>query len=425
MAHPSMSSHHQPSSPCGRRSLTVFFPLVAISFVLIGVRERFDASVSFYSTTRATAVLRTSTTSVNNTRSIQQIREEFLMVENFFDTQNSEIPPLSNLEIERYDHFHGVQPNSISYDYMLENHPSFRTSPYELRWKDTKSKLPYWAKKETRTGQSTIPDGKHVCFVHVGKTGGSTLGCSLGFSLHCHETPSIDGGVLPLYTTNVVHNGVYDCPDDMPYYLFAVRNPLDRLNSAYVYDRPKGPLDEKKSRKGQFELYLECPFWLLDRLATKGLAKDGNSSDVCKERAVKAVQGAERHGFHLYHNYRWFVEETKAPPSKILAIRNEHMVDDWNSVEHLLSDGTSGTTVTEFPHDNPTTAKKMNADYFLSDEAKRLLCYHLCEEIQVYKWILYNAVNLDENDFLQSMKELRESCPDEATAKSCPATNMT
>ena len=109
--------------------------------------------------------------------------------------------------------------------------------------------------------------------------------------------------------------------------------------------------------------------------------------------------------------------------SKILVIRSEHMVDDWNRVEQLLgedsSDGSDArtTNVTHFEHDNPSAWKALEADSIVSDSSRKLLCHYLCDEIQVYKWLLYNAVNLDDGDFVQSMKELRETCPVEATAK--------
>jgi len=405
---------HSSSSLCGKRAICLGFSrLFAFLFVFGLLEHYYDVS-----TRRDAAAIH----SANMTATPAQLTNEgpsvvvLGTVDDFIDIQNTEIPPLANYSFDKEDSFEGHRRHSISYKNMLQNHSHFRMSPYELRWEDVC--LPYWAEKETRKGQSTIPKGKHVCFAHVGKTGGSTLGCSLGFSLHCRNSSMLQG-VLPLYTTNVVHNGINDCPDRMPYYLFPVRNPLDRLKSAYVYDRPVNTSDEKRSHHEQFQLYYDCHFWVLNTLAVKGLAKDGNASAICKERAIRTIQGTERHGYHLYFNYRWFVKETYKKNSKILVIRNEHMVEDWNSAEQELSSGASNVTVTNFPHDNPSAWKAMEDDSYLTESARQLLCHYLCDEIQVYKWLLFKAVNLDDNDFVQSMKELRESCPVEAVAKSC------
>ena len=86
---------------------------------------------------------------------------------------------------------------------------------------------------------------QQICLVHVGKAGGSTLGCMLGFSLHCDDNTAAaadanstiaeenDGGggggeeendktktsqlqlkgLLPIATTHVFHRGVNDCAD--------------------------------------------------------------------------------------------------------------------------------------------------------------------------------------------------------------------
>jgi len=395
----------------GRSHALLGFFQLFLFLLLFGVRN--------YTSVPAAAWTSSSSNATTTTTAAAEQRDE--TVQDFFDPQKGATPPLSNRSFDEDFIFGKRIPKNISYRFMLEEHPYFHASPFELRYPTMH--LSRWAEKRRRTGQKTIPKGKHVCLTHVGKTGGSTLGCSLGFSLHCRRTTMLEG-VLPLYTTNIMHNGMSDCPDHMPYFLFPVRNPLHRIKSAYLYDRPKDPYDFTKKKYKQFALYLDCPFWTLEKLATKGLAKDGNATDVCKERAVRTIQGMERHGYHLYYNYRWHVKETQVgeehSSSQILVIRNEHLVEDWNSLEQLLSDGASNVTVTEFKHANPAPAwKSVSDDAVLSDGAREILCRYLCEEIQVYKWILFQAVNLDENDFIESMKDLRETCPVEAIAKSC------
>ena len=235
-------------------------------------------------------------------------------------------------------------------------------------------------------------------------------------------------GLLPLYTTNIIHNGVNDCPDHMPYYLFTVRNPIERVKSTYVYDRPISANDKYHLQNGQAELYTECPFWTLQELAINGLTHDGTASADCKIRASRAIRGLERHGYHLWFNFRWYVETTQIfgplSTSRLLALRTEHLEADWNSAESLLHGDNAATRqnstfVEKFEHSN-ASRNSTDGDADLSDGALEILCYYLCEEIQLYKHLLLNADNLKTSDFMESMKEIEHSCPVQAKSRSCP-----
>eukprot|EP00956_Cyclotella_meneghiniana_P044087 scaffold301518_cov109-Cyclotella_meneghiniana.AAC.2 len=140
-----------------------------------------------------------------------------------------------------------VNANETMIDTTTLRHPFHVIWPHET--------LPQWAIKSPPSTlyppPYTIPASKRVCLVHVGKTAGSTVGCRLGFNLHCERDRTVAPGLLPRYTTHMFHTNVYDCPDDdtanvdgdsdstTGYYLFVVRNPLTRIQSAFSYDKPK------------------------------------------------------------------------------------------------------------------------------------------------------------------------------------------
>jgi hypothetical protein len=349
-------------------------------------------------------------------------------------------------ESDTSDPLNEVDSARISYIAMLESDPSFRKSPFELSSDEWR---PKWAKKQSRDGQRSIPPGQHVCFSHVGKAAGSTVGCSLGFQLHCHGT-TMRSGVLPLYTTHVIHNGMNDCPSHMPYYLFTLRNPIDRIRSAYVYDRPLAPMKavtpherhDIKHRHAQDELYIDCPFWTLHEFVANGLDPNGKASQRCRERAIKSILGLERHGYHLYFNYQWFIQETQvmhpSSSSQILVVRTEHLAQDWNSAEAVMqSHSTKNNTgesemsqrqnltmVQQFQQGNPSSWKSKDNDAIFTDRDRHVLCHFLCREIQWYKQLLLQAVNLNSNDFFQSMRELHQTCPLQAKAGSCPSIDL-
>jgi hypothetical protein len=141
----------------------------------------------------------------------------------------------------------------------IETYANVSVSPYEKRWPGWH--LPRWATKKNLTLSTDVPRDKRTCFVHVGKAGGSTLGCSLGFQLHCshEEEQSISKGLLYNYTTNTFHNDVNDCPDDAAYFLFSIRHPLERARSGYNYDRPDPDTESSRDETSRL-LSLDCPF---------------------------------------------------------------------------------------------------------------------------------------------------------------------
>jgi hypothetical protein len=266
---------------------------------------------------------------------------------------------------------------------------------YEKRWH---LRLPDWASKPFFFNRN---QSKRVCFVHVGKAAGSSLGCSLGFQLHCNREMKYPLGILPKLTTNVIHNDVTDCDGDMDLYLYSMRDPLERMRSWYVYDKYKLGM-----------LRYECKFRTLNDLAEMGLTK--KSSDLCNARAKRAQLGLEKFGKHGYYNYRFYRNQVPSNAT-IAVIRAEHMLEDWNSLEMLLG---SAYRVKQLPERN--TNKQGYDEKFLTEEAKRLICEQLCDEIQVYKDLLFRAANLNATDVEQSLEELRKSCPREADLPACP-----
>ena len=334
------------------------------------------------------------------------------------------------------DEVPAVEPirQAVPYAQVLARDPSLRNvSPYELRYPGWKQ--PSWNKKKKacRQGQERIPPGKHVCFVHVGKTAGSTVGCALGFRLHCDDdaTPRhVDSrlpGTLPLYTTNMLHSDVNDCPDGMPFHLFVVRNPFHRAASAYIYDR------DTEGDDGEYELYVECKFWTLAQLAAGGLdvleahnpTNGTRTTEVCRKRARDALTGNVQYGEHLYYNYQYYLEEAQA--KQVLVIRSEHILADWISAQRVVDkdkthhepDGSnnaaaSSLVVSANDFRPKNVGSKTDQDRPLTDRERRLVCQVLCREIQAYKSILRQAINIKYTDVEVSIQELAESCPEEA-----------
>mmetsp|Transcript_29163 Transcript_29163/g.61926 ORF Transcript_29163/g.61926 Transcript_29163/m.61926 type:complete len:437 (+) Transcript_29163:337-1647(+) len=293
------------------------------------------------------------------------------------------------------------------------------TSPFEKLW--PRYRLPRWARKDKNFD---VAPERSICFVHVGKAGGSAVGCSLGFSLHCNGSKQRQGQ-LPKLTTSVFHKDVYNCHDNSAYFLFVVRDPIDRAQSAFNYERPSfsGDGDDDENVK---ELYVDCPFWTFEELIQNGVLspeevsdenKEGPSSETCHARAINSLHGTENHASHLYFNYQYYYEAVPQD-AQILVIRNEHLVDDWNDLESFVGGkGKANRDVQSIPKSNsyPHSAE----DLFLSESSRVALCHELCNEIQMYKSILERAVNLDKQQLQVSLDELKAKCPEEASAEIC------
>ena len=306
---------------------------------------------------------------------------------------------------------------------LSTNRFSFSTihSPYEQIW--VNSRLPGWAKKKKqfRDIEEKIPPSERICFVHVGKAGGSSVGCSLGFSLHCDNTtqPSLNG-LLPRRTTRMFHADTYDCYDDSAYFLFVVRNPVERIRSAFLYERPTSEEDLKKNFPQEYErrknLYLDCPsFGVMENFVQDGMTKDGKASEVCKFRAFSSVRGDLHFTCHMYFNYQFHLEGIPKD-ANILTIRNEHLIQDWNGVEHFIG-GVKEIIPPEIANETIPVlnkSKKSERDKWLSEESTYIMCRNLCNEIVSYKKILRRALNLNSQDVELSIEELRVTCPEYA-----------
>lgn len=298
---------------------------------------------------------------------------------------------------------------------IISKRQSRKYSTYERLWKGYK--LPWWAHKVQHFRGFQPPKGNSICYVHVGKTAGSSIGCALGFRLHCKDDQQYLPGRLPKSATHAFHKDVYDCPDYSDYYLFVLRDPLARFRSAFVYGRPDryGHGAEENHWDKIKQIYIDCPtFTTANELAATGLTEDGEASDECKQRARDLLRGTAKYEDHIYFNYQYYLEGIPHK-SNILVVRTEHMEDDWNSVEMSL--GGKPRTNIPFPHEN--SRPKESRDLILGDEERMLLCHELCVEIQTYKLLLRRALNINIDQYKISMMELKQSCPNEAMLKQC------
>jgi hypothetical protein len=311
-----------------------------------------------------------------------------------------------------------LRPSSKTEGKAIRSPSPIMKSPYEQIWVNYTTPLWVMKKQQFRDIEYEIPPSERICFVHVGKAGGSSVGCGLGFTLHCHSNvePSMEA-LLPRRATRMFHTNAYDCHDDSAYFLFVVRNPVERIRSAFLYERPNSEEELKKEYPDYYEnrksLYLDCPsFGVMESFVQEGMTQHGNASEVCKTRALSAVRGDMHLSCHMYFNYQFHLEGVPTD-ANILVIRNEHLIQDWNSVEHYIG-GVKEIIPPEKANETMPVMNKSDKDAqdkWLSEESTNILCENLCNEIVNYKKILRRSLNLNYQEVIRSIEELRVTCP--------------
>ena len=103
---------------------------------------------------------------------------------------------------------------------------------------------------------------------------------------------------------------------------------------------------------------------------------------------------------------------------EIIVFRAKHNEEDWRRVDILL--GGSGSVPSQMHANDASKTGIPVHNTTVSKQGHLNLCKALCHEIQVYKQLMNAAINLNEEDTMESLREL--NCPDDMTpeARLCP-----
>ena len=159
--------------------------------------------------------------------------------------------------------------------------PRKRYPDYSGRWMERYPFLP---------AVEEVPDEHRICFVHVGKTAGSTMACYLGFQYPaCNDRMHLLPGKLPQWTTNLMHTHYDNCQHEhIHLFLFTLRDPVSRMQSWFRYEYPFTQNVHDYGYKRV--LFIDCEFHSLEELAgPRGLGDMGRT--ICSRRAWWAIRG--------------------------------------------------------------------------------------------------------------------------------------
>ena len=259
-----------------------------------------------------------------------------------------------------------------------------------------------------------MPENPRLHLIHVGKAGGSTLVRALRLhdttrAVKCmvNETRVGGGGISSCYrhppgvsqltrrTLGFFHlTGALDSKegrkwllDNTNVFLFAVRDPIARLISAYNYHRYEYSNVTKFPSHAVY--YKECFPGSFDSMIDD--IRNGTSVE-CSRMGVNALLGKIRTGgIHFQFNYEHYLKYTlgQRPNHAVAVIRTEHMWEDVIHLDQVLG-GTGNYGKVEgfkFTHgsENFTGAHSTG----ISTSNTVFLCCLISREMEIYQQMIY------------------------------------
>ena len=287
-----------------------------------------------------------------------------------------------------------------------------------------------------------MPVPPRIYFVHVGKAGGKTmykifhifskkgaLKCRMKNSDTikdyqqlddiCYK-PKKDESVLSknimiwLHLDRFLDNGNRWGLDHTNIFLFSVRDPIDRLLSAFNFHRHQLKVGWRPNKWNKY-FYQEC-FPETDRNAfVVGLRYQGENKTLkdCKIFASNVLAGGSRKshsvGPHFRWNYGYYANSTigQRPNHSVAVVRTEHLWEDTIHLDKLV--GGSGNFSFEgykFSHGS----EKWKENSILSPANAQYLCCQIYEEMIVYQDLILKSFNLNQHQKLETMRNTLKRC---------------
>lgn len=270
-------------------------------------------------------------------------------------------------------------------------------------------------------------------FVHIGKTGGSTIstllrnGCTSFVGGSCrnitHET------VVSKYVEHYYHvPDFWRLPETKhEAFIISIRDPFDRSVSSLLYHHPRNA-EVYQLRQTKKQLYYgPLAYSCFPTLEDFAQLMEGSSincnypyhqrdvvADDCTGLACAVLHGKVRLFSHLFFNYRNIVytKLPMEPQRKIYVLRQEYLWDDWRQVNKLLGQ----TEEVVVPRDSSKNLRNISGIALpvsrdISVDGRQKLCMALTTEFEAYFKLLVPALNIKQAEFEKSLKIAEANCP--------------
>lgn len=273
-------------------------------------------------------------------------------------------------------------------------------------------------------------------FIHLGKTGGSTLTRFLANS--CHSFLPHPCGVIANETlVSKRITDYYHVPDfhllpevNHTFYLISLRDPYERTVSAFVYGHPSnaealGIENDNWKRKQRGGYFQPICFETLEEFV-KNIGD--NPTDYIYPYHQREVQQKNCTNFaramfnsrvhrmqHLFFSYVYVHSLLPQSLDKltIYVTRKDHLHEDFGNINHILGEQQppEAHSSGDDTHERDTSNVTMPVTRDLSDEGRQRLCRALEPEYRIYIDFLLQSDNLDGQDVIDALTHSRTRCP--------------
>ncbi len=268
---------------------------------------------------------------------------------------------------------------------------------------------------------SEDPQSAKLYYIHVGKAGGIALEKQVGVAnrrkyLDCHMGLSNTSCYVPQPKHSQIERQTYGhyhlwnptftdeqrawLRNQTNLLLFTVRDPVDRIVSAFRYHHNEMFSKDGKTILPQYrkreKMYNEC-FPNVQALSDALSTRTRNDLSTCETMARQLVRGelAIEYGSHFHYNYQNYVNRVWSDRRKHVAVlRTEFLWKDVDRLEQLL--GGSNETFASQVASNPKFShgsERFTLHNGVSTTGARALCCHLISELEVYQELIQSAVN--------------------------------
>ncbi|CAB9509631.1 expressed unknown protein [Seminavis robusta] len=298
-----------------------------------------------------------------------------------------------------------------------------------------------------------------ITLVHVGKAGGVSLRrmtvifCKLFFTRKKHYTPETvarkfekcvdlqfaNSTALAHLTKHYFHLEEYSTQEleESTSFLVTLRNPVDRIISAYRFSHPGNCNDGNRNeiwhpRGCEAEKHRDQPGLIQNRIlydcfpspameefaqailrpwrrGTFGPNLTKDERRECRWLAREMVQGSGTWGSgpHMLYNYAFYAQRSiwKYPTKEVFGVRTEHELEDIVALDALLGGNGQFRENAEVSHGSEGYVASP-----LSTEAYQKLCCVLEMEIDVYQDLLQRVLNLNQTAKQETVDSLRHKC---------------
>ena len=207
--------------------------------------------------------------------------------------------------------------------------------------------------------------------------------------------------------------------------LFTIRNPVDRIISAFHFHyntRYPNERSEYDANDSGAIFFHDCfPNATVSTAIEAIQAKPHPISTDCRQTAHFAFQGyvsprmlhkAQRKFPHFFYNYQWYLERyfTMDATPDVVVIRTSHLWEDATAIDRALGGGDVAFRKPGTAYTHGSEKFQKNDQDLLTEEHFTSLCCILHRDLQAYQWIVRMARNLKHEEKQETIQDLMQTC---------------